>query len=37
MTIPMIETGEGVDNCNEIAAVPGVDMIFIGVHDLSDE
>lgn len=37
MTIPMIETAEGVDNCEEIAAVPGVDMIFIGVHDLSDE
>lgn len=33
----MIETKEGVENCGEIARVPGVDMIFIGVHDLSDE
>lgn len=37
LSCPMIETVEGVDNCEEIAAVPGIDMIFIGAHDLSDE
>lgn len=30
-----IETVEGVRNAAEIAAVPGVDMIFIGPYDLS--
>jgi 2-keto-3-deoxy-L-rhamnonate aldolase RhmA len=33
----MIETVEGLENCEEIASVPGVDAIFVGTHDLSDE
>jgi 2-keto-3-deoxy-L-rhamnonate aldolase RhmA len=37
MCIPMIETVEGLENCEEIASVPGVDAIFVGTHDLSDE
>lgn len=37
LCIPMIETVEGLENCEEIAAVPGVDAIFVGAHDLSDE
>ncbi|KAK8850766.1 hypothetical protein IAR55_004686 [Kwoniella newhampshirensis] len=37
LTIPMIESVEGLQNCEEIAAVPGVDAIFIGAHDLSDD
>jgi 2-keto-3-deoxy-L-rhamnonate aldolase RhmA/NAD(P)-dependent dehydrogenase (short-subunit alcohol dehydrogenase family) len=31
----MIETAKGVENAAEIAATPGVDMIFIGPFDLS--
>jgi 4-hydroxy-2-oxoheptanedioate aldolase len=31
LAIPMIETAEGLKNVNEIAAVPGVGAIFIGV------
>ncbi|GFZ43079.1 hypothetical protein JCM24511_00797 [Saitozyma sp. JCM 24511] len=37
MCIPMIETVEGLENCEEIASVPGVDAIFVGTHDLSDD
>ncbi|ORY32899.1 HpcH/HpaI aldolase [Naematelia encephala] len=37
MCVPMIETVEGLENCEEIAAVPGVDAIFVGAHDLSDD
>lgn len=37
MTIPMIESVKGLENCEPIAAVPGVDALFVGVHDLSDE
>ena len=37
LTVPMIETVEGLENSEEIAAVPGVDMLFIGTFDLSDE
>ncbi|WOO76385.1 5-keto-4-deoxy-D-glucarate aldolase [Vanrija pseudolonga] len=34
---PMIETVEGLANVEEIAAVNGLDAIFVGVHDLSDD
>jgi 4-hydroxy-2-oxoheptanedioate aldolase len=37
MVIAMIETAEGAANVNEIAAVPGVDVIMIGPNDLSAE
>ncbi|MBL8382787.1 MAG: 4-hydroxy-2-oxovalerate aldolase [Burkholderiales bacterium] len=33
--VVMIETPEGVDNAGAIAAVPGVDAVFIGPNDLS--
>lgn len=33
--VPMIETLEGVERVDEIAAVPGVDGLFIGPGDLS--
>jgi 4-hydroxy-2-oxoheptanedioate aldolase len=33
--IVMIETAEGLANCEEIAATPGVDAIYIGPADLS--
>lgn len=35
LVICQIETVEGVDNAAEIAAVDGVDMLFIGPYDLS--
>lgn len=35
VTMIQIETQAGVDNVDAIAAVPGVDMIFIGPSDLS--
>lgn len=35
LCVPMIETLEGVENAEEIAAVPGVDGIFVGPGDLS--
>jgi 4-hydroxy-2-oxoheptanedioate aldolase len=35
LCIPMIETKEGVANVDEIAAVPGVDAVYIGPSDLS--
>lgn len=33
----MIETKDGIDNVDEIAAVDGVDMLLIGSNDLSIE
>lgn len=33
--IPMIETAEALDAVHEIAAVPGVDALFVGPFDLS--
>ncbi|MFK7895227.1 MAG: HpcH/HpaI aldolase/citrate lyase family protein [Myxococcota bacterium] len=33
--IPMIETAEALENVDEIAAVPGVDALFVGPFDLS--
>lgn len=35
--IPLIETKSGVDNINEICAVEGVDYIFFGLGDLSQD
>jgi 2-keto-3-deoxy-L-rhamnonate aldolase RhmA len=35
MVVVIAEEKEAVDNIDEIAAVPGVDVIFIGVNDLS--
>ncbi|KAG9948020.1 Phosphoenolpyruvate/pyruvate domain-containing protein, partial [Aureobasidium melanogenum] len=35
LTIVQIETKEGVANVDEIAAVPGVDYLFIGPNDLA--
>ncbi|WWD07590.1 hypothetical protein V865_005691 [Kwoniella europaea PYCC6329] len=37
LTMPMIETVEGLENCEEIAAVEGVDAIFVGAWDLADD
>lgn len=34
MVIIMIETSEGVANADKIAAIPGVDMLFLGPSDL---
>ncbi len=35
LTVVQIETVEAVDNAEEIAAVPGVDVLFVGPMDLS--
>jgi 4-hydroxy-2-oxoheptanedioate aldolase len=35
MCIAMIETAEAVDNVDEIAAVPGIDALYVGPADLS--
>ena len=35
MAIPMIETAEAVRNIDDILAVPGVDMIYVGPNDLA--
>lgn len=35
MTIAVVEDREGLENIEEIAAVPGIDVIFIGTSDLS--
>ncbi|KAK6903653.1 hypothetical protein I203_107158 [Kwoniella mangroviensis CBS 8507] len=37
LTMPMIETVEGLENCEEIAAVEGVDAVFVGAWDLADD
>ena len=37
MIMPMIETIEGVENVEQIAAVPGIDALFIGCADLTME
>ena len=34
ITMAMVETKEALDNLDEIAAVPGLDMIFVGTGDL---
>jgi 2-keto-3-deoxy-L-rhamnonate aldolase RhmA len=35
--VVMIETQEGIDSVEEIAAIPGVDMVLIGSNDLCIE
>jgi 4-hydroxy-2-oxoheptanedioate aldolase len=35
VTLAMIETREGLDNLDAIAAVPGIDVLFVGPSDLS--
>ncbi|MBN9051744.1 MAG: hydroxyacid aldolase [Rhizobiales bacterium] len=35
VTLAMIETREALDNVEAIAAVPGIDMLFVGPSDLS--
>lgn len=35
MAIPMIETAEALQNIDDILAVPGVDMIYVGPNDLA--
>jgi 2-keto-3-deoxy-L-rhamnonate aldolase RhmA len=37
MVVAMLETKEGLDNVEEIAAVAGVDMLLIGTNDLTAE
>lgn len=37
MAIPMIETAEAVDRIEEILAVKGIDMIYLGPNDLAFE
>jgi 2-keto-3-deoxy-L-rhamnonate aldolase RhmA len=35
MVVALIETIEGLDNADEIAAVPGIDVLFLGTSDLA--
>ena len=35
VTLAMIETPQALDNVEAIAAVPGIDMLFVGPSDLS--
>lgn len=35
LTFAMIESREGVENAGDIAAVPGIDVLFIGAYDLT--
>jgi 2-keto-3-deoxy-L-rhamnonate aldolase RhmA len=35
LVVAMIESQAGLDRCEEIAAVDGIDLLFIGTHDLS--
>jgi len=35
MVVAMIESEAGLDRCEEIAAVEGIDLLFVGAHDLS--
>ncbi|HWA89849.1 MAG TPA: aldolase/citrate lyase family protein, partial [Rhizomicrobium sp.] len=35
MLIPMIETRTAIDNADAIAAIPGIDVLFIGSNDLT--
>lgn len=37
LLIAMLETPKGIDNCEEIAAVDGLDMVHIGALDTSNE
>ena len=35
LVVAMIESQAGLDQCEEIAAVDGIDLLFVGTHDLS--
>lgn len=35
LVFAMIETAEGVENAEDIASVPGIDVLFIGTNDLA--
>ena len=35
ITVALIETVKGVENMREIAATPGLDMLYVGPNDLS--
>ena len=37
LKIVIIETKEGIDNLEEILSVSGIDVIYLGVYDLSKE
>lgn len=37
LAVPVIDSVQGVNNCEAIAAIPGVDMVFINVSGLSTE
>ena len=37
MTIVQIETQEALEKVNEIAAVPGIDVLFVGPFDLGND
>jgi len=37
LVVPMVETKEALDRVEEIAAVPGVDLLLIGSNDLCNE
>ncbi|KAI5480295.1 hypothetical protein MNV49_001254 [Pseudohyphozyma bogoriensis] len=37
LACPMIETVEGLENAEAICMVPGVDMVFVGTFDLTDD
>jgi 2-keto-3-deoxy-L-rhamnonate aldolase RhmA len=37
MVVVMIETIEGVENLEAIAAVPGIDVILVGTNDMAAE
>lgn len=37
MLVAMIESGRGIENAKEIAAVPGIDVVHIGSNDLLTE
>jgi len=37
LVVVMIESPQGVENCDAIAAVPGIDALLIGTNDLSFE
>jgi 2-keto-3-deoxy-L-rhamnonate aldolase RhmA len=37
LVVAMLETPRGIDNCEAIAAVPGIDALLIGTNDLCFE
>src|SRR5690606_6833187 len=37
MVVAMIESGKALSNVDEIAAVEGVDVLFMGLHDITHD